>query len=87
MIIDTAGSLMHEGVNEKTPSSVVSESKFNPGEADLVIQTIKDLMVDLKLKSQDIGVISPYNAQVNLVRKLLKEHDLPGIEVSTVDGF
>ena len=44
MIIDTAGSLMHEGMNEKVPKmGGISESKFNNGEADLVIQTILEL--------------------------------------------
>lgn len=34
----------------------------------------------------DIAVISPYNAQVNLVTSLLKQ-TYPQLEVGTVDGF
>jgi ATP-dependent RNA/DNA helicase IGHMBP2 len=50
----------------------------------------------LGVKNPDIGVISPYNAQVNLIKKQIRHHypeeqDIlgrhPKIEVSTVDGF
>jgi len=90
LIIDTAGSLMHEGMETKQPKlGGVSESKFNEGEADLVVIMVKELINDLGLKVADIGVISPYNAQVNLIKKLLREsfpeQTLP--EISTVDGF
>ena len=37
VIIDTAGSLMNEGKDEKNPRNGISESKYNNGEADLVI--------------------------------------------------
>ena len=44
MIIDTAGSLMHEGMQEKVPKvGGISESKHNDGEADLVIEIIDEL--------------------------------------------
>lgn len=63
LIIDTAGSLMHEGLSEKVPKvGGLSESKYNAGETDLVIQTINELTNDLGLKGEDIGVITPYNA-------------------------
>lgn len=41
LYIDTAGCLMHELVEES--SSGISESKSNVGEADLVIQVVKEL--------------------------------------------
>ena len=37
------------------------------------------------LSISEIGVIAPYNAQVNLLRDTL--HAFHGVEVSTVDGF
>ncbi|ELR18126.1 putative DNA helicase [Acanthamoeba castellanii str. Neff] len=47
------------------------------------------------LRPEDIGIISPYNAQVDRLRHALRERGIPGmekremekIEVSTVDGF
>lgn len=87
LIIDTAGALVHESVEGNQVDSGLAESKSNEGEADLVIQTVQELIGDLGLKSSDIGVISPYNAQVNLIRKLLKPLGLGTIEISTVDGF
>ena len=42
MIIDSAGALMHESVEES--ASGISESKTNVGEADIAIQIIKELM-------------------------------------------
>ena len=82
---------MHEGMSEKVPKvGGVSESKYNNGEADLVIQTILEFQNDLGLRGSNIGVITPYNAQVNLIKKLMREH-IPAenglVEVSTVDGF
>ena len=38
------------------------------------------------IKNQDIGVITPYNAQAKLLRKLFLSKQLK-LEVSTVDGF
>jgi len=41
----------------------LSESKYNEGEADLVVQIILELKNDVGLQSgMNIGVISPYNA-------------------------
>ncbi len=47
------------------------------------------------MRPEDIGIISPYNAQVDRLRHALRERGIPGmekremekIEVSTVDGF
>ena len=40
MLVDTAGALMHESVDEQSQN----ESKYNNGECDLVIQLIKELV-------------------------------------------
>ena len=58
MFIDTAGSLMHEAVETAVGKN---ESKFNVGECDLVIQTVKELF-QIGLKADHVGVISPYSA-------------------------
>lgn len=42
-------------------------------------------LLETGVRAEDIGIITPYNAQVELLRTLLHEH--PGIEVRSVDGF
>ena len=88
LFIDTAGALMYEGVDT---DSGANESKYNYGEVDLVIQTIKELL-EIGLAEADIGVITPYSAQASEIRKELKMHQIgqtvrTKVEVSTVDGF
>lgn len=83
MIIDTAGALMHESVEESAKG--ISESKSNIGEADIVIQVIKELKSS-GIAENCIGVISPYSAQVTEIKRQLKRIESQ-IEVSTVDGF
>jgi ATP-dependent RNA/DNA helicase IGHMBP2 len=75
--IDTAGASYDEKVEPD------GESRLNPPEADLVIQNVKNLL-DAGLAPSDIAVISPYSAQVRLLREHLKQ---PGIEIDSVDGF
>ena len=53
----------------------------------MVIQVINELNTDLGIKHSDIGIITPYSAQVNLIKKLLKSSNIQKVEVSTVDGF
>ena len=59
LFVDTAGCLMHESVEESR--SGIAESKSNVGEADLVIQIVKELK-SMGLSEDQIGVISPYSA-------------------------
>jgi DNA polymerase alpha-associated DNA helicase A len=67
------------------PGLSLGESKSNPGEAALVKVHVQSL-VAAGLKPEDIAVITPYNAQVALLSRLLKEEFL-GIEIGSVDGF
>jgi len=82
--IDTSSLSMYEETELHTLS------KYSPGEAGLVKQTITALR-KIGLKGQDIGVITPYRAQVNLLRKMLtinnNKERRSFCEVSTVDGF
>jgi superfamily I DNA and/or RNA helicase len=77
LFIDTAG----RGFEEETPED--SESKLNPGEAELVAAQARALLD--RLSPSQIAVISPYDAQVQKIRALLA--DVPDLEVDTVDGF
>ncbi len=75
--IDTAGSSCDE--REEAEGS----SRDNPGEADLVARLVRDLLA-VGVSASDIAVISPYSAQVRLLRELLPDDKL---EIDTVDGF
>ena len=77
-VIDTAG----RGFDEETPEG--SESKVNPGEAELAAAEAQRLL-DRGVAPRDVAVIAPYDAQVQLLRQRLAAH--PDLEVDTVDGF
>lgn len=74
--IDTAGASYDE---EPEPDG---ESRMNPLEAELVVKVVNGLMENGVL-SEQIAVISPYSAQVKLLRQKLNQ----GIEIDSVDGF
>src|SRR5208337_4152224 len=76
-LIDTAGA----GYDEELEPD--GESRLNRQEAALVTRKVREL-VDAGLAARDIAVISPYGAQVRLLREQL---DVPGLEIDSVDGF
>ncbi len=55
------------------------------GEALIASSHVKSLIAS-GVKPADIGVISPYNMQVELIREKLRP-TYPEIEISSVDGF
>ena len=75
--IDTAGASYDECVEPE------GDSRYNPQEADLVVKKVHALM-EIGLPASEIAVISPYSAQVRLLREKLKQPDL---EIDSVDGF
>lgn len=79
-VVDTSG----RGLEEETPEG--SDSKQNPGEADLVAAEVARLLA-LGLGPDRIAVISPYDAQVQRLRQALAAEVERGLEVDTVDGF
>lgn len=60
-------------------------SKYNENEALLVKLHVKHL-VGSNVPEDAIGIISPYSAQVSLLKKIISSN-YPNIEISTVDGF
>ena len=76
LFLDTAG----KGFFDETPPG--SESRQNPGEAELVVARAKALL-DAGLPAASLGVITPYAAQAELLRDRLP----PEVEVDTVDAF
>ncbi|CAL0310057.1 unnamed protein product [Lupinus luteus] len=80
LLIDTAGCDMEEKKDEE-------DSTLNEGEAEVAVAHANRLVQSGVLPS-DIGIITPYAAQVVLL-KMLRNNDgrLKDVEISTVDGF
>lgn len=79
LLVDTAGCDCAEVVEEG------SGSKANAGEARLVVAHVLALL-HAGLRPAEVAVVTPYNAQVGLLRRLLASR-FPGLEVRSVDGF
>ncbi len=75
--IDTAGASYDETVE------LDGDSRFNQMEAELVLKKVQALL-DAGLAPAEMAVISPYSAQVRLLRERLRQ---PEIEIDSVDGF
>jgi len=80
ILIDTTGCDMEEVKDEE-------ESTMNEGEAAVSIAHAK-LLVESGVRASDIGIITPYSAQVTCLKMLRnKDAKLKDLEISTVDGF
>ncbi|XP_022742960.1 DNA-binding protein SMUBP-2 isoform X3 [Durio zibethinus] len=80
LLVDIAGCDMEEKKDEE-------ESTLNEGEAEVAISHAKKLVQD-GVHASDIGIITPYAAQVVLLKMLKSNGDkLKDLEISTVDGF
>ncbi|XP_058208609.1 uncharacterized protein LOC131321719 isoform X4 [Rhododendron vialii] len=80
ILIDIAGCDMEEKKDEE-------DSTMNEGEAGVAIAHAKRL-VESGVQASDIGIITPYAAQVVLLKMMRsKEGKLKDVEISTVDGF
>ena len=66
-------------------STILGDSKSNEMEAALVKRHVSAL-VAAGIHPEDIAVVTPYNAQLALLSKDLKDR-FPGIELGSVDGF
>ncbi|GIL45596.1 hypothetical protein Vafri_2803 [Volvox africanus] len=80
LLVDTAGC----GFEEQQEAEGSSYANF--GEAKAVMVYVRRL-VNRGIAAHNIGVITPYNAQVALIKELRQGHDLAALEVSSVDGF
>lgn len=79
---DTQGDDFPESSDEDKD---IAASRFNENEALLVQDHISKL-IDSNVPQDVIGIISPYSAQVGIMKRLLHEK-YPLVEISTVDGF
>lgn len=84
LLIDTAGCGMDEGQGEG------SESKCSPREAEVAMAHVRRLLA-AGISAKDIGVITPYSAQVAMLRDIrnasCSAQAAGALEISTVDGF
>lgn len=86
---DTQGGDFPEQTTEDDHTVGLKEgagSKYNELEAVVVVQHVEKVIAAGVQPSQ-IGVISPYSAQVGVIKKMLAAKFYHAIEVSTVDGF
>ncbi|CAM9856478.1 unnamed protein product [Ectocarpus sp. 4 AP-2014] len=78
LLVDTTGCDMPE-------EDAGGGSRRNEREAEVAVRHVKGLL-NAGVRESEVAVISPYNGQVNLLKRLLRpEH--PGVEVRSVDGF
>ena len=76
--VDTAGASYDEELEEDTGS------RRNPKEADLTARKVRQLL-SAGVAAHQIGVITPYRAQVRALRERLA--DVADLEIDSVDGF
>ncbi|KAI9187723.1 hypothetical protein H9P43_002114 [Blastocladiella emersonii ATCC 22665] len=101
VLIDTAGcDLLETRGDADGANPLAADSKCNEGEADLVVAHVRTL-VEAGLPPRDVVVLTPYNAQVALIKDCLRATaaagDLPAavvgsteelaIEVGSIDGM
>ena len=88
---DTQGGEFPEKAEDDTTDgktskgAMLGDSKSNEMEAALVRFHVENLC-QAGVREEDVAVVTPYNAQLALLSKVLKEK-YPGIELGSVDGF
>ncbi|QRV74351.1 RNA helicase [Ceratobasidium sp. AG-Ba] len=63
-----------------------SPSFFNPHEASLVKEYVQGLL-PLMATTRQIGIVTPYRAQVRKIRQLLREINITDIDIGSVEIF
>ena len=81
--VDTAGCGFEEEREDENSSTA------NPGEAGIVIQHLQRFLEACPENSTppQVGIISPYKAQVLCIKEQLKAVGITKVTVNTVDGF
>jgi superfamily I DNA and/or RNA helicase len=80
VFLDTAGKGFSEERSEDDPST------RNPGQAERVAVEVRRLL-SRGLPASELGVITPYDAQVRALRERLRDACHAGLEIASVDGF
>lgn len=72
---------------DKTSTLLATDSKSNPSEA-LLVQSHLRALIAAHLPAASIAVITPYTAQLDLLRSLLRPtHPNLDLELGSIDGF
>ncbi|MFH1723261.1 MAG: AAA domain-containing protein [Elusimicrobiota bacterium] len=77
VFVDTAGTGYEETFNE------LLQSRENRGEAELAVRLVKEVL-GAGVRPRDVALLTPYMAQVKLLKSLVR---VPRLEIGTVDGF
>lgn len=80
LFLDTAGM----GFSESDP--LLNSSTSNPAQAARTASEIQRLLAR-GVPATEVAAITPYSAQVKLLRELLAREVTQGLEIGTVDGF
>lgn len=81
--------IIFDGVKGRDMREERSPSFFNPEEAAVVVQYVKDLKDarGIRVLTSQIGVISPYRKQVQKIKALLNKADITDVKVGSVEEF
>lgn len=70
------------------------DSKTNPGQARRLAEVVNGVLSAGELSPSDLGVVTPYQAQVRLLRRTLRDihtaphgHDMSRLDIASVDAF
>merc|ERR1740121_2179732 len=77
---------------EKGEEKREGSSYVNPAEAEKTLWALQEVCKNDILGPDDVGLVTPYKGQVNLIKKLIRERPglqkfRSGLEVESVDGF
>jgi len=70
----------------KVENHFFAGSKHNTDEVEIVMKLLVQFLEKGELKENDIGIITPYSAQVQKLNDAVKQRK-KNVEVKTVDGF
>ncbi|KAG9079103.1 hypothetical protein FS749_008829 [Ceratobasidium sp. UAMH 11750] len=78
--------VVFEAIAGEDMREATSPSFFNPHEASLVKEYVQGLLPHIA-STKNIGIVTPYRAQVRKIRKLLEAINIRDIDVGSVENF